>query len=201
MSRPDWDSWIARITALLLAVSALTIGYGLLMPDGTARTEGGFRAMGSPAAPVRLVVPSLRIKAPVVPIEVDDRAVLDPPRNPRDVGWWQRSARPGAKHGQTVLTGHTVHTGGGVMDELGRLRPGHRVRVVTAEGTMVYRATRVVTWTKDELARRAAGIFGQERRRNRLVLITCDDWTGSYYRSNIVVFARPLGVRLRNAGT
>ena len=46
--------------------------------------------MASPAAPVRLVVPALKIRAPIEPIEVDDDGVLDPPRNPRDVGWWQR---------------------------------------------------------------------------------------------------------------
>jgi LPXTG-site transpeptidase (sortase) family protein len=155
--------------------------------------------MGAPAAPVRLVVPALRIKAPVLPIEVDDRQVLDPPRNPRDVGWWQRSARPGARHGQTVLTGHTVHTGGGVMDDLGTLRRGRLVKVVTRKGTMTYRTTRVVTWTKEELAERAVDIFAQDRGRNRLVLITCEEWNGSSYESNIVVFARPLGVRERRA--
>ena len=105
---------------------------------------------------MRLVVPALKIRAPIKPIEVNDRQVLDPPRNPRDVGWWKRSARPGATQGQTVLTGHTVHTGGGVMDRLGKLRKGQNVKVVTRKGTMVYRTTKVVTWTK-ERARQARG--------------------------------------------
>ena len=202
MSRPDWDSWTARFTTLVLVVCALTMGYGLFLPSSPAepaRAESGYRPMGGPAAPVRLVVPSLKIKAPVLPIEVNAQQVLDPPRNPRDVGWWQRSARPGAKKGQTVLTGHTVHTGGGVMDELGSLRKGRLVKVVTRKGTMQYRTTRVVTWTKAELAQRAVDIFAQDRGGNRLVLITCDEWNGSSYDSNIVVFARPLGVRERKA--
>jgi LPXTG-site transpeptidase (sortase) family protein len=201
MTRPDWDAWIARFTTLVLVVCALTMGYGLVMPSPAQPPgrEPGYRPMGAPAAPVRLVVPALRIKAPVLPIEVDDRQVLDPPRNPRDVGWWQRSARPGARHGQTVLTGHTVHTGGGVMDDLGTLRRGRLVKVVTRKGTMTYRSTRVVTWTKEELAERAVDIFAQDRGRNRLVLITCEEWNGSSYESNIVVFARPLGVRERRA--
>lgn len=201
MTRPDWDGWLARLSVLLVAVCALTIGYGVLMPSPAqpAPSAPGFRPMAGPAAPVRLVVPALRVKAPVQPIEVNAQQVLDPPRNPRDVGWWKRSARPGSRTGQTVLTGHTVHTGGGVMDDLGKLRPGNRVRVVTPKGTLVYRTTRVVTWTKEELARHAVDIFSQERRRNRLVLITCDQWTGSEYKSNIVVFARPLGVREKSA--
>lgn len=197
MSAPDWDAWIARCAVLVLAVVALTVGYGLVMPSPgqTARAEPGYRAMKTPAAPVRLVIPALRVKAPVLPIEVNSEQVLDPPRNPRDVGWWQRSARPGGKQGQTVLTGHTVHTGGGVMDDLGELRRGQRVKVVTRAGTMEYRTTRVVTWTREELTERATDIFAQDRGGNRLVLITCDEWTGSHYESNIVVFARPLGVR------
>jgi LPXTG-site transpeptidase (sortase) family protein len=151
--------------------------------------------MAAPAVPTRLVVPALGIRAPVQRIEVNALAVLDPPRNPRDVGWWQRSARPGAGRGQTVLTGHTVHTGGGVMDRLGSMHRGQVVRVRTPHGTMVYRTTRVVTWSKAELGRQAGAIFSQDRRGNRLVLITCSGWTGSGYRDNVVVFARPLGVR------
>ncbi len=145
---------------------------------------------------MRLVVPSLKIRAPILPIQVNDQQILDPPRNPRDVGWWQQSARPGAAKGQTVLTGHTVHTGGGVMDHLGKLHRGKLIKVVTPKGTMQYRTTRVVTWSKDELAKRAVAIFAQKRPNPRLVLITCTGWTGSDYTSNIVVFAKPLGVRV-----
>ena len=121
--------------------------------------------------------------------------MLDPPRNPRDVGWWQRSARPGATAGQTVLTGHTVHTGGGVMDHLSRLRSGQIVKVVTRKGTMVYRTTKVVTWTKDELARRAVELFGQERERRAPRADHLQPVDRSGYKSNVVVFADPLGVR------
>ena len=126
------------------------------MPSGSA-SRAGYHPMAAPAKPVRLVVPALKIRAPIKPIEVNDQQVLDPPRNPREVGWWKRSARPGATKGQTVLTGHTVHTGGGVMDNLGKLRKGQLVKVVTRKGTMVYRTTKVVTWSKDgaRQARRA----------------------------------------------
>jgi LPXTG-site transpeptidase (sortase) family protein len=197
MSASSWDSRIATWSSILLGICAFIAGAGFLLPspEEPAPTPPGFAPMAAPAAPVRLVVPALKIRAPILPIEINDQQVLDPPRNPRDVGWWQRSARPGAKKGQTVLTGHTVHTGGGVMDRLGKLRRGQVVRVVTPKGTMVYRATRVVTWTKAELAKHAVDIFAQERGDTRLVLITCSGWTGSSYTSNVVVFAKPLGVR------
>src|SRR3954468_12629318 len=113
-------SRIGGFSATLLALCGLLVGVGYLLPSsGTA--SDGYHAMAAPAAPVRLVVPALKIRAPIEPIQVD-HGVLDPPHNPRDVGWWRQSARPGATHGQTVLTGHTVHTGGGVMDRLRPLR-------------------------------------------------------------------------------
>ena len=155
---------------------------GRLSPDGRPGEAGASR------------IPALKIRAPIKPIEVNDQQVLDPPRNPREVGWWKRSVRPGATHGQTVLTGHTVHTGGGVMDNLGKLHKGQLVKVVTRKGTMVYRTTKVVTWSKSELAKRAVDLFAQKREDERLVLITCSGWTGKSYTSNIVVFADPLGV-------
>jgi LPXTG-site transpeptidase (sortase) family protein len=201
MNGSAWDSRIATWSSAMLVLCGLLAAAGLLLPSPAAKAAAapGYRLMAAPAKPVRLVVPALKIRAPILPIEVNAQAVLDPPRNPRDVGWWQRSARPGAKVGQTVLTGHTVHTGGGVMDKLGKLHKGQLVRVVTPKGTMTYSTTRVVTWSKAELARRAVDIFAQKRSDVRLVLITCSGWTGSSYTSNVVVFAKPLGVRERSS--
>ena len=196
MSGSDSRSGLSSLPVAILLILAAVAVYTFLVPSKADSTHG-YQPLSAPATPVRLVVPSLKIKAPILPIEVNDQQVLDPPRNPRDVGWWQRSARPGTTKGQTVLTGHTVHTGGGVMDELGTLHKGKLVKVVTPKGTMHYRTTRVVTWSKDELAKRAVAIFAQKRPNPRLVLITCSGWTGSYYTNNIVVFAKPLGVRER----
>jgi len=196
MNESAWDARIASWATAMLALCAVMVAAGLVIPSPAAKAAG-YHDLAAPARPVRLVVPALKIRAPILPIEVDAQSVLDPPRNPRDVGWWKRSARPGAAKGQTVLTGHTVHTGGGVMDNLAKLHKGQLVKVVTPKGTMSYRTTRVVTWSKDELARRAVDIFAQKRPDVRLVLITCSGWTGSYYTSNVVVFAEPLGVRDR----
>lgn len=64
---------------------------------------------------------------------------------------------------------------------------------------MTYRTTRVVTWSKAALAKRAVDIFAQKRSEARLVLITCSGWTGSSYTSNVAVFAKRLGVREKAA--
>lgn len=146
-----------------------------------------------PATPVRLIVPTIDLRARVVPVEVDPDGVLFPPDDVDRVGWWKRSAEPGSTRGQTLLTGHTVTSGEGVMDELGRLRPGDPVRVRTAEGTIRYETTRTVVYSRAELTSRSKELFGQGRKNPRLVMITCTDWDGDHYESNIVVFAEPTG--------
>ena len=181
---------------LLLLVGAL-VAAAYLMPSGGKDPE--FRPLSAPAKPIELVVPALKIHAKIKPIEVNAQNVLDPPADVHQVGWWRRSVRPGNDHGQTVLTGHTVHTGGGVMNRLAQLHPGNVIRVVTPKGTMVYRTTKVLTLSKAQLARRSTALFGQGRESNRLVLVTCTGWTGSTYTSNVVAFAEPLGVRAHAA--
>jgi hypothetical protein len=46
--------------------------------------------------------------------------------------------------------------------------------------------------SREELARRSASLFARTGP-GRLVLITCEDWDGTAYRSNVVVTARPAG--------
>lgn len=155
----------------------------------TATTSIEPRPARSPAAgrPVRLIVPALGVDAPVVSATVTDRVLL-PPDDPREVGWWGAGAVPGAARGAAVITGHTVHTGGGAFDHLGGLHRGDRVVVRTVAGQIRYVVSRVVVYRKASLARHAAQVFDQDVP-GRLVLITCDDWNGEVYLSNAVVYA------------
>ena len=137
--------------------------------------------------PTRLVVPELGIDAPVVGIGVVD-GVLLPPADPQTLGWWADGAVPGAVRGGALITGHTVHTGGGAMDHLETLRTGDAVRVRTVRGTIDYTVTGVTIYRKGRLARDAERVFSQSVP-GRLVLITCEDWNGSGYDSNAIVFA------------
>ena len=124
----------------------------------------------------------------MVAIGVDGGA-LTPPSNPRNVGWWSGGVRPGALRGTAVITGHTVHAGGGAFDELERLRAGDRIEVGTSRGVLNYRVAGVSTYRKQALARSAAELFDQSGP-GRLVLVTCEDWNGRTYLSNVVVVAR-----------
>ena len=139
------------------------------------------------AAPTRLLVPQLRVDAPVVPIGVTD-GVLLPPDDPQTLGWWDQGAVPGAVQGGALITGHTVHTGGGAFDDLETLAKGDLVRVRTRRGTIEYAVTGVTIYRKGRLARDAERVFSQTGP-GRLVLITCEDWNGSGYDSNAIVFA------------
>ena len=141
--------------------------------------------------PTRLVVPRLGVDAPVVGIGVVD-GVLIPPSDPSVLGWWSDGAVPGALRGGALITGHTVHTGGGAFDDLETLRTGDRVVVRTAKGPIRYAVRGVTIYRKASLARDAARVFSQTVP-GRLVLITCEDWNGSGYDSNAIVFAERLG--------
>ena len=113
-----------------------------------------------------------------------------PPDNPRELGWYKYGARPGSVHGSAVITGHTVHTGGGALDELDDLRAGDTVRVSTANGTIGYRVSEVSILSKTQFAHRAQKVFSSTVP-GRLVLITCTDWDGQDYLSNTLVYADP----------
>ena len=81
------------------------------------------------------------------------------------------------------------------MNELGDLRPGALIRIRTPRGTVDYEATKVFVYTKAEVAEHSTELFGQKRKQNRLMLVTCTGWNGHEYKSNIIVFADQLGVR------
>ncbi len=120
-----------------------------------------------------------------MPIELTDSA-LTPPDDPRVLGWWGK--RAGSRHGTTLLTGHTVHDGGGTFDNLEDTPVGARARL----NGLSYKVTSVKVISKNELARRAPALFAQTGR-PKLVLVTCEDYdraTG-HYASNVVVTLVP----------
>lgn len=139
--------------------------------------------------PIRVSVPSLGVSARVLAIRAPGGSLI-PPSNPLLVGWWADGARPGAARGSAVITGHTVHTGGGAFDNLGRLTAGDAVTVTTGRRTIAYVVSSVTTYRKNALPKQAAQVFSQSVP-GRLVLVTCEDWDGTAFLSNAVVIANP----------
>ncbi|MCX6396189.1 MAG: class F sortase [Propionibacteriales bacterium] len=186
-----------RLFVLILAM--VIAGFAIPSPGAGSAGPGygdnsQYHPLGKVANPELLIIPSIKLNAPIVPIDLRTDGVLSPPSDFTEVGYWTGSAKPGATRGQTVLTGHTVHTGGGVMNRLGDLRPGGLVQVRTKRGTVDYAVTKVFVYTKAQLAKHKLEVLGQDREDYRLVLVTCIDWNGREYESNVIVYADELGV-------
>jgi LPXTG-site transpeptidase (sortase) family protein len=189
----------SAVTLPLLLLSAAMVVVGLVLPSDS-HPEGLTRAgrhrlvaaVGPIGRPDRLVLPSLGVNSPVAPIETSPDGVLTPPAEVDTVGWWQRSAEPGARKGQVLVTGHTVQQGDGAMDAVSRMKAGDPVLLRSGGRTASYRASDVVVYSRAEVAAHAHELFGQDRGRGRLVLVTCTDWNGTDYESNVVVFADPV---------
>ncbi len=188
--------------AQLPFVVAPTVRFEKVTPPGPSRTaaRGGNKTddwKTGPAAaagvPVGLVIPGLGVDVPVFEISAAD-GVLTPPDDPQTLGWWSGGAMPGAARGGALITGHTIHDGGGAFDDLETLSAGDDVRVRTADGVLRYAVRSVTIYGKASLAEHAAEVFSQSVP-GRLVLVTCEDWDGSIYLSNAVVLAEPVRQR------
>lgn len=142
-----------------------------------------------PGRPRRITIPAIGVRAPVVAIRTSGR-VLVPPDDPAKVGWWSEGARPGARTGSAVLTGHTVSAGAGVFDGLDRVHHEDRITVTTSRGTLTYVVEDSVTYRKGSLSEHARRLFSQSVP-GRLVLVTCENWNGEVYLSNHIVVALP----------
>jgi LPXTG-site transpeptidase (sortase) family protein len=150
-------------------------------PEGQAEPLDG---------PYTVRIPQIGVDAPVVSIHVNDDRVLLPPRELSVVGWWSEGAAPGAARGSAVLVGHSARAGGGVFDDVSELQRGDTIEVLGASDALTYAVESVEVLSKEELARNAEEIFDQGGR-GRLVVITCEDFDGTAWRSNIVTIASP----------
>ena len=141
-------------------------------------------------SPRRIVIPALSIDSQVDSIRTLDRTLVPPP-DPQRIGWWADGARPGARRGTALLTGHTVNTGGGAFDDLEDLAADDRVEMYAKRGTITYRVISVQTLSLQEVAIRHRELFDQGGSA-RLVLVTCEDWDGQAYQSSVIVTAIPV---------
>lgn len=156
-------------------------------PTDAPAVAGPMAASGSP---VQLIVPRLQVNAPVVPISGNSGELL-PPSDPLMIGWWREGPKPGDAQGTALLTGHTVHYGGGAFDHLGSLTVGDRFRIRTAKGVITYVVQGVRKYTTGALARDAKALFRLTGAPG-VLLITCANWNGHIYLDNTVVTGAPV---------
>jgi hypothetical protein len=145
-----------------------------------------------PSAPVRIVIPSLHVNAPVMLLgPAAGGSVQVPPLADHNLaGWYDRSVMPG-RDGTSVILGHVdSYTGASVFFNARYLTRGQLVDVVRANGsTAAFAVDGVREVAKATFPSRE--IYGNTRYPG-LRLITCGgpfDSASRQYLDNIVVYA------------
>ena len=213
--RPLWMLLILGLACLLaggiplvahIAQARAARDTGSVPSSGAPFVDRLWTAAGAPApaavrrpaaaipAPVRLRLPSLNVDAPVQPVQVGIDGSLGVPDDPRRLGWWPGSGRPGALSGSVVIDGHvdSAERGLGALFRLREAQPGEEISVENASGTTT-RYTVVARRRYAKAALPVAELFAQGTR-PRLVLITCGgrfDSATQHYDDNVVVYAVP----------
>jgi Sortase domain len=178
-------------SALTGAATTVPGSVGTAPPTGSAKAAAALR----PSAPVRIIIPSLRVDAPVtrLGLAADGSVQVPPLANHNLAGWFDRSVTPG-QDGTSIILGHVdSFTGPSVFFAIKNLTRGEQVDVVRANGsTAVFSVDGVQEVAKATFP--SALIYGNTRYPG-LRLITCGgpfDTATRQYLDNIVVYTRLL---------
>ncbi|MEV6398889.1 class F sortase [Streptomyces sp. NPDC051907] len=206
-------TWALLLIGLWLWGREITEGPG----GSSAPTTGDVAAVGRPlgvamppahdpiraADPHRVDIPSIGVTAPVVARGLDATGAVDPPpyASAQSVGWYEDGAQPGSV-GAALLVGHVdTKTKPAVFYGLSAARPGEKIRVTRADGS-------VAEFTVDDVQVFDRGRFDaekvygpREKGRAELRLITCGgvyDAETKAYTANVVVSAYLTGVTAKS---
>ncbi len=143
------------------------------------------------AAPVRLEIPAIGVRAPIIRLGLNPDRSLEVPENFGDTGWWTGGPRPG-EPGPAVIAGHVdSHTGPAVFYRIRDLRPGDAIVVERRDGSRA----RFTIQGSEEYPKAhfpTARVYGRTPGPT-LRLITCSgtfDHASGHYLDNTVVYAR-----------
>lgn len=184
-------------TAMLSPASAAPLAARpspIPAPSGRTVLPASLATNQQAARPVWVSVPAIGVRTSLVDLGLGENGTLQVPVSTAVAGWFTGSPRPGTV-GSAVIAGHVdSRTGPGIFFWLRTLRPGDRVYVGRADGTIaVFTVTSVRMYAKDQFP--TAAVYGPVPDAE-LRLITCggvfDRSLGSYL-SNVVVFARLTG--------
>lgn len=188
--------WVV-ITLMLLIVT----GFGVERVTGFSVLPTGWMASIRPpprkfpvlgaSPPTTIAIPAIKLDAPVqnVGLAADGTIDVPPPDRFDAAGWYDQSPTPG-QYGPAVIVGHVdTRTGPAVFHELSRLKPGERVEIRRADGSVaVFEVTDVKRFDKERIP--VDTVYGDFSHPG-LRLITCGGrWVGGTtgYADNVVVF-------------
>jgi len=146
------------------------------------------------AKPIALLIPAIGVSTSLIHLGLTSSGALQVPPSTAVAGWYTGSPRPGAT-GSAVIAGHIdSHAGPGIFFRLPQLKPGDRIYVRRADGTLaVFKVTAVQTYAKDKFP--TAAVYGPAPD-PELRLITCGgvfDHSLKSYLSNTIVYATEVG--------
>jgi sortase (surface protein transpeptidase) len=198
---------LLSLAAGLVVIAGGTAGLLLTRhPAQPVRPAAGVAALPAPSGPivapppptdprpvprpVSLTIPLIGVQTQLITLGLTSSGALQVPSTTSVAGWYTGSPEPGAI-GSAIIVGHIdSYAGPGVFYRLSELRPGAKVYVKRADGTMVeFRVTAVQTYLKDRFPTQA--VYGPTPD-PELRLITCGgafDYATRHYLSNIVVYA------------
>jgi sortase (surface protein transpeptidase) len=142
------------------------------------------------ARPVYLSIPVIGVHTRLIRLGLTAQGTLQVPASTAVAGWYTGSPRPG-QVGSAIIAGHIdSYLGPAVFFRLRLLRPGNRVYIRHADGTLaVFRVYAERAYAKDHFPTQK--VYGPAPD-PELRLITCggtfDPATGSYL-DNVVVYA------------
>lgn len=189
-----------KSAGLLCAVMALTsCGQGLAT---TAPTSQGLHPELALSQPSRLVIPSLGMDAPIMPVGVDQYGAMQAPGAGHPASdpiwatsfWWNGGATPG-QPGNAVLAGHVDRNDGSraVFWNLSAIHTGDEIRIINQTGqTLTFRVTDVEAFTdpdggpNDPVIQR---VFGPASTANLNLITRYGTWIGTEYNKRLVVFS------------
>lgn len=198
-----------RIVSLMLALAILfgAAAYGIetaalaipqdsesaavAAPDaGSSADERGLPDVPPPSAvAARMMIPRIRVDAPLVDVGITSDGYMDTPGGSAPVGWYQHSARPGER-GNAVFTGHVdyIRIGPAVFWNLARLEAGDQITIRLVDGRdLQYRVASVTSYALEALDMTAVLATGQDE---TVTLITCGGaFNGGEYDHRVVVRA------------
>jgi sortase (surface protein transpeptidase) len=170
---------------------AVPVGKPTLIPVPLGRQAAAPQpSLRQVPEPVRLIIPSIGVRTGLVHLGLTSSGALQVPATTAVAGWYTGSARPGAI-GAAVIAGHIDSVSGpGVFFRLRLLRPGERVYVRRADGSLaVFEVTAVRSYLKTRFP--TAAVYGPVADAE-LRLITCGgtfDYATGHYLSNVIVYA------------
>lgn len=205
--RGRWRVPIGPMAIGLVLVGLFCVGLGIGNATGFSLSEylrGPDKApprafpVLEPSRPLRIAIPSIKVKAPVRRVGLaDDGSVAVPPlARHNQAGWFERGPTPG-QFGPAMIVGHAdTRTGPSIFHDLTKLRPGAHVEVTRTDRTVaVFEVNSVEHFDKARLP--VDRVYGDYSRPS-LRLVTCSgEWLGGSigYSDNTVVFASLVAAR------